>query len=64
LFAPGRAFLYPGANFSYIFCGKILGENSAEIFPPKNGKRKLEFSAEKVLKNKFPQEIPRKITFR
>jgi hypothetical protein len=26
----------PGAYFSYIFCGKNFGENSAQIFPLKN----------------------------
>jgi hypothetical protein len=48
-----------GANFSYIFFwGKFLGGNAAENFLPKNVGKKMEFSAEKVLKKSLFQEIP------
>jgi hypothetical protein len=55
--------LGPGADFSYIFSG----ENAAENFPPKMlGKN--EFSAEKVLKNRFSKKFRgiflRKVIFR
>jgi hypothetical protein len=45
-------------RFFVHFSGENFGENSAENFPQKMlGKR--EFSAEKVLKNSYFQEIPR-----
>jgi hypothetical protein len=33
-------------------------------FPPENVGKKMEFSAEKGLKNQFSQEIPRKIPWK
>jgi hypothetical protein len=42
----------PGSDFSFIFSA----ENSAENFPPKK-LEKLEFSAEKVLKNRFSNKF-------
>jgi hypothetical protein len=55
-------------RFSFIFSGENSAENFAENFPPENVGKKIEFSAEKVLKNRFFQEIPRnfprKIIFR
>jgi hypothetical protein len=37
--------------------GENFGENSAENFPPKNVGKKMEFSAEKVLKNHFSKKF-------
>jgi hypothetical protein len=39
--------------FVHFLRGKYHRENSAESFPPKNVGKKMEFSAEKVLKNRF-----------
>jgi hypothetical protein len=46
-----------GADFSYIFSGENFRENSAEKFLPKRCWEKMEFSAEKVLKNHFTQKF-------
>jgi hypothetical protein len=50
-----------GADFSYIFPGNILGKIPRKFFPQKCWE-KIEFSAEKVLKNRFSKKIdfPRK----
>jgi hypothetical protein len=57
----------PGADFSYIFSGENLGENSAENFPPKNVGKNGIFRG-KNFENSFFQEIPwnflRKVIFR
>jgi hypothetical protein len=54
----------PGADSSYIFFwGKFWGKFRGK-FSPKNVEKKKEFSAEKALKNRFSQEIPRKVIFR
>jgi hypothetical protein len=62
----GIGMTQPGADFSYIFPGKILGKIPRKIFPKMLGKMK--FSTEKSFENSFFQEIPRtfprKVIFR
>jgi hypothetical protein len=52
-----RTIFYPGADFSYIFCGENFGENSAENFSPKNVKKKWNFPRKKVFKNRFSKKF-------
>jgi hypothetical protein len=47
----------PGRPIFRTFFWGNFGENSAEIFPPKNVGKKMEFSAEKVLKNCFSKKF-------
>jgi hypothetical protein len=47
----------PGADFSYIFFwGKFRGKIPRKICPRKSWE-KMEFSAEKVLKNRFSKKF-------
>jgi hypothetical protein len=47
----------PGVDFSYIFFRENFGENSAENIFPKKCWENMEFSAEKVLKNRFSKKF-------
>jgi hypothetical protein len=49
-------YVHMGSIFRTFFSGENFGENSAENFPPKM-LGKMEFSAEKVLKNRFSKKF-------
>jgi hypothetical protein len=50
---------YLGPIFCTFFSRENFGETSAENFPPKNVGEKMDFSAEKVLKNRFSKKFHR-----